>query len=97
MHKVKDTWIPNKTIGIQISLNSDSVLDYQEMMAPRAHHTHCRLASPSIKPPRGQGDPEDTKPLTSLYHPAPGQTGQEGARHDNTGQRRMAQMAVMTG
>ena len=36
--KVKGTWIPNKTIGIQISMNSDSVIDILEMMAQITSH-----------------------------------------------------------
>ena len=85
--KVKGTWIPlgnlNNTIGIQIRMNSDSVIDNLEMMAPRALHRHSRLASPLTGPPRGYGESEDPGPLASLDHPAPGQTGQEGGQRPN--------------
>ena len=35
---MKDTWNPNKTIGIQISMNSDSVIDNYEVRAPPLEH-----------------------------------------------------------
>ena len=78
------------------------------MMTPRAHHIRSRLASPSTRPPRGQGDSEDTGHTACLDHPAPGQTGQEGANGlpglgagnglpEQPGSKRNGQMTVQTG
>ena len=61
-------------------MNSDSVIDNKEMMAPKAHHIHSRLASPLTGLPIGQGDSEDTGHKVCLDHQAPGQTGQEGGQ-----------------
>ena len=56
-----------------------SVIDNKKVMAPKAHHTHCRLASPSTGLPRGQGDPRGHNTIDQLGYPTPDQTGQEGA------------------
>ena len=89
--KVKGTWMPNRTIGTQVTTKY-SVIDNKEMMAPKAHHNHSRLASPSTRLPRGQGEPEDPGPLTCLDQPATerGPTAHQGqglimAHQDNPG------------
>ena len=57
-------------------MNSDSVIENQEMMVPRAHHSQPPNRPTST---RGQRDPEDTGTVASLDHPVPSQTGQERA------------------
>ena len=54
-----------QTIGIQITMNN-SEIDNKEMLAPKTHHIHHKLASPSTGLPSGQGDAEDTRQLASL-------------------------------
>ena len=66
------------TIGIQITMNY-SVKDNLEMMAPKAHHIHSRQASPSTRPPRGQGEPEDPGPMANLDQPHRAKQDQKGA------------------
>ena len=84
--KVKDAWIPNKTIAIQITMNY-SEIDNKEMMAPKVHHIHRKLTSPSTGLPRRQGDSRGprTHGLPGSPGTGPNRTGREPTAHQDQG------------
>ena len=65
-------------------------------MAPKAHHIHSKLASPSTGLPSWQGDPDDTGPLASLDTQHRAKQDRKGA-NGPPGQPRSNPMAVMPG